>query len=50
MTKCEENLLRDAIENADASLDEYRMIMSWVLNAYVEEAIHIERLHEAEYK
>jgi hypothetical protein len=38
MNKCEENTLRNAIESANASLDEYRMIMSWVLNAYVEEA------------
>lgn len=38
MNTCERNTLRNAIEQADASLDEYREIMSWVLNAYVEEA------------
>ena len=43
MTTCEANQLRDAIENADASLDEYRMVMSWVLNAYVEEALLLEK-------
>ncbi len=49
MNTCDWNVLCRMIEDADASLDEYRQLMSVLLNAYVEEAIYMDKQKEIEY-
>ena len=47
MTDQELNRLRAMIINADASKDEYRILMATLMDAYAEEAMHLQNLEDA---
>ena len=46
MTDKELNRLRAIIINADASLDEYKILMATLMDAHTEEAMHLQRLED----
>ena len=48
MTDQELNRLRAIIINADASLDEYKILMATIMDANTAEAMHLERLKETD--